>query len=531
MGLSIAVLLAFCAACSTDDVALSDKEYGEAGTGRGITVAADIAQQLYSRAGEEGEYIDEGPVKNGIYYMTYLRAPQSNYDNYNVAEVDFHKNEEFTPGIGMVTVTENGKTEGLKWDDVGGGATPTFFLDNVKPELATTGSTKTEIVFDLDKRGEIPYKAAIFDSIHGRNDLLWGSKVESRGTKTINFDLHHYMSRVKVHVTVDKTNEAEEGDLDISKATVEISSINQYPLSFNRLDGSLKLDSLNEDESNYGDVYSTLTLVDKGNGWIYPNNSDGTVDGDTSDDDTTGDSENGDAADKKKEVYITQDFVLPPQGLLTNERRPRLTIKLENGRVYSGILPHAMEIYDENQKEVSFPATLYFLKEHILTIRTIITEEPPELKFMPVWVVEWVDKGEFSLEAHQAGIYTAQEFYSLIGYYNGAGLDDKTDESNEYQLSRYGQFNMGSNVDGQESKPQWNFDFFRSVTLDYDEIHGNMVPVEGKKNDFTFNYNGYSVSINRKNTSTEPKPVSPDMLRKIVMCTKTNCTASDHTQP
>ena len=149
-----------------------------------------------------------------------------------------------------------------------------------------------------------------------------------------------------------------------------------------------------------------------------------------------------------------------------------------------------------NSTEPTYPVALYFLKEHILTIHTVITEEPPTLAFMPVWVMNWVYKGEFDSEAHQAGIYTAEELYKLIKYYQN---------KNTYQLQRYGSFDNETET--------WTFDFWHSVVLDFEEIKEKMS--SGEK--FQFRYNNYKVFVRSGEDDTiEPKSVTPDQLRDIL---------------
>ena len=444
-----AVLLTAAVGCTSESGTVAGP-----GDGEPVRVGAEVARQIYTRS-----YQESGKVMYGIYSLTYpLNSGES-----NVANVNFNV-EGSTPGVGMVIVPPDKE---LKWIDVGG-STPTFCLDNVKAEYGDeTESTLTEIVFN----DENPFVAGIFDleAEHPANDLLWGSSMVSHGVKTVNFDLHHYMSRVRVQVTVDRENEKEDGDLDLEGATVSISSLVHKPYSYNRLNGTMSLG----DNPSYAD----LDMVTDEINWAKIEDVD---------------------KDDVNDIYTTADFVLPPQGLLENELRPVLTITLKNGNKYSGILPHAMEIVDEAHPSGGYPVALYFLKEYILTIRTVITEEPPTLAFMPVKVVEWVDKGDFTIEAHQAGIYTAEEFRKLVNYYK---------DNNEYQLVRYGKLN--------EETGMWAFDFFHSVILYYNEIHGCMKDRSNKQKDFSFNFNGYSVYI-LKPGDTEPQATTPWELYDIV---------------
>lgn len=456
--LFVGTALAAVAACSSEEAPVVPPEAGDT-----FTVTAEVARQLYSRA-----YQESGDVKDGIYYLSYPLAAENSY---KIAKVTFNKKDESNPEIGFVTDLDDSKE--LKWIDISQG-TPTFYLDNVAPDVATgEESTLTRIVFGNDN----PYKAALFDKENGTNDLLWGTTTARHGFNTVDFELHHCMSRLRVEVTVDKTNEHFQDDLNLEGATVEISSIRQTPRAYNRFDGSLELDTLDASGSNYSEVYSTLTLVN-------PENDKLTWDGEPIVDKTN----------ENKETYTTKDFVLPPQGLLGDANRPRLIITLKNGRKYSGILPHAMLIGD-------YPVALYFLREHILTIRTVITEEPPELAFMPVWVVEWVDKGEFTVEGHQAGIYRPEEFYKLIDYYKSY---------NEYHLPRYGR--LVTEGEGESATEKWRFDFFRTVTLEYGRIQGKM---ELQSKDFSFNFNGYAVYVQCPNES-DPKQVDEQKLYNIV---------------
>lgn len=451
------------AGCASDDVLGETTQEG----GDALQVSAKVAKVTYTR-----NYQASGDIIDGKYYLTY---PLVNNDN-NVAEVDFD-NPVMSDGIGTVKVPGTGE---LKWIDIGGGAAPRFYLDNVSPDLSTDNTDKTIVVFDPD---ENPYKAAVFDSIYGTNDLLWGDKLTGRNVKTLDFDLHHNMARVRVMVTVDRTNGDTE-DLDLDNATVEITSINQVPLSYNRLDGSLEL---GEESENY----TPLTVMKADDDDLKWNRTIENVDN-----------------NPLKTTYISQDLLLPPQALLEDVNRPRLVITMKNGATYTGVLPHAMQIADENHNgELSYPVALYFLKEYLLTIRTVITEEPPSLSFMPVYVVKWVDKGTFDLEAHQSGIYTPQEFYKLMEYYMAG---------REYQLDRYGY--LSTPEEAPDTK-RWIFDFWSSITLDYAEIYGKMKAGTAGMENFSFAYNNYRVYV--KVSAEKIYEVSAAELYQIVNGTLT----------
>ena len=442
------------AACSSDKVDEADSTQD----GNIIKVGALMAEFLHSREDMGSTQV----VEIGDFCMSF---PVVNSGEYRNAIVRFNV-PEFEPSIGVVTIPPDSE---LKWSNVLNVSQPTFYLDNI-PLEKSSGSNPSSVVFDDQYN---PFVAGLFDFEKGNNDLLWGSKAEPRNSKTINFDLHHNMARLKVRITVDKTNEAEMGDLDLSEgAIVSITSLVNSPVSYNRLDGSLALSDLRE----------SLTLVTPED----PELSWDTIITDPENDNIT--------------VYTTKDFVLPPQGLPEDITRPELVITLKNGNTYSGILPYAMEVLDSEHPD-PYPMTLYFLKEHILTISTVITEEPPQLEFMPVQVVDWVYKGLFSFDGHQSGIYKANEFYNFIRDYNAGEVS---------RLDRYGMLTKPENSD----TDLWVFQFWNSVVLDYTEIY-RKIPQTNIP--FIFSFNGFTISV-RKNDGTIT-PVNADSLYKILLGT------------
>lgn len=447
-------------ACSSEDVV--DEEVV---LGNPLRIDARIARNTKTRA-----YQDTGRVVEGQYSLSY---PNSQLQ-YTVANVDFDKESAESPGIGIVST---GAGTELKWSEIGGSPV-TFYLDNVDPSMDQNGSRGPEVTF---KPAENPFVAGVFDNREGTNDLLWGDKLVARDTKSISFDLHHNMSRVKVLVKVAHEKNSVE-DIDLSEAKVEITNLFPKTLSYDRLTGNLALDTISGLET-------VLIVEQEREGYQWTDIS-------------VTHEENADTTS-----YLSPDIVLPPQALLENEERPQLVITLKDGQVYSGILPHAMLIPSSTDGSLSYPVTLAFLKEHILTIRTVITEQPPELAFMPVYVVGWVDKGEFTEEAHQSGIYTASEFYKLIDYYK---------KDNQYQLVRYGY----KTVLQEGAKPIWHFDFWSSVVLDYGKIYDTMAPgsVDASKGlpyNFEFSYNNYTVYVRNGDGEVNIKPVSETQLYNI----------------
>ena len=410
-----------------------------------LRIDAHLAEAISTRS-----YQSEGKVESGSYYLSYPDAANI----YSLATVDFnHVN--FTPGIGIVLDSND---QELTWNNVGGNQ-PTFYLDNIG--IQENSSNPMIVTFDSSYN---PFEAGIFDLEEGKNDLLWGTLTENRNAKSLNFDLHHNMARLVVEITTDESN-SQAGALNLDDATVEITNLILSPVSYNRQEGTLSFNEIPQ--------FEALTLVTPGNESINQQAI------------KWGNEEN----EGEITVYTTQDFVLPPQGLKEDLERPRLRITLPGGTVYSGVIPYAMTVVNSTYPE-GYPMTLSFLKEHILTLRTLITEEPPQLIFMPVQIVEWVDKGEFFLDGHQAGIYSADEFYNLV---------TALAENKEYKLSRY----------GSQDNEGWTFVMWNYINLEYDSIFagysGNIK--------FQFQFNGYGVNVINGNTS---KSIDAQQLYEII---------------
>lgn len=410
-----------------------------------IRIGADVSGQMQSR-----NYIMEGEVKEGQFWLTYT----SDKNVLSLADVDFDKKG--TEGIGIVTTSDNKE---LDWDMVVNQATPWFYLDNVHPELNTNSNDFATVVFGDDN----PYKAAVYDSTTGSNDIQWGSLQASRGTKNLNFTLHHQLSRVIVIVTIDSENDYNK-ELDLEGATVKLTNLVTTPYSFNRTDGSVALAAQDATPET-----NNLVLVDGQTEWVL-------IEPDEQNDNIT--------------RYYTPDYILPPQGLANDDTRTRLVITTAKGKTYSGVVPHAMFIY-QGSDNTPYPVNFSFLKEYRIILRTEISKDPPELVFAPVQVIDWVDKGEFTVDGYQAGIYSADDFYNLIKAWATYTTE---------VISNYGYL----------SENKWVFNFWNTVTLDYDMIAGKM----NSSRDFEFIFNNFAIYLNQDNTIREIK--KPTELYEIV---------------
>ena len=213
--LSVATLLtAGLYGCSSEEIIDEDGR----DMSRAFWVSARVARNTHTRA-----YQDTGRVVNGEYWLAY---PNTSNQQYTVAKVDFDKESQTSPGLGIVSTMAG--TE-LKWSEIGGSPV-NFYLDNVPPSMDTQNSYGETVTFDP---AENPFVASVFDTINGSNDLLWGDKSVARDTKSLSFDLHHNMSRVKVQVMI-AHKENSVGEINLNNARVEITNLYAKTLSYDR---------------------------------------------------------------------------------------------------------------------------------------------------------------------------------------------------------------------------------------------------------------------------------------------------------
>ena len=393
-----------------------------------INVRASLDGDVPSSRG----VINSGPIETGTYFITYTLKSNSEYALENVEfDKSIMDNRGYVPS-------------GLQWSLIKNNQ---FFMDNVDPTLNTT-ATVQNVIFGSNN----PFVGAIVvpdedkeEDYVAENDLLWGSATPATNAKTIDFSLHHVMSKLKIQVTVDKTN-AIGKEFDFENAEVTISNVVTKPYSYDRLTGTV---SLSEEP-----IYETIYLVDMKEGGAQ----------------LDWQSIEEDPEDSNMKTYTSYDFILPPQGLKEDNTRPKLSIKVKTeeypeGKVFSGYLPHSMEVATAGENGAPIP--LSFLREHYLTLRTVLSKEPPQLLFQPVWVYKWVDKGEFTADGYQAGVYDKEDFDDLITYYN---------TGNEAQLRRYGKKGINGT---------WQFNIFGNLELEKNDIFGTMMP-GGMKPGYSF---------------------------------------------
>lgn len=438
------------------------REYEEI---QGIRISANLANTVSTRQG-----ITSGPITSGKYNIIFpigYSTINSTYGYfrhlYFYGEVEFIKmgNEI----LAIPYVTYNGTYE-LSWAANQASSSGTYNRDGIRTFYTETGATlfmddypvkttgQTDSIVTIPNNYKYIYTAGIFDE--EKNDPLWGTAFLPKNSLTANFDMHHLMSRLKIVVKVDESEENSLG-INLDNAIVKITDIILAPNRYNRVHGEFELPT---DAASFKELL--LVNPDSQNKVEWKPKE----------------TENGIT------TYITQDFVVPPQTLKTGEGRPRLVIQIPRDDFnkgsgipidqkyveFSNVLPRALMELDSEGEQTGVSLFLNFLREHCLTINTTLRPGNLALEFTPATVEQWVDKGTNIRNTKQASISNASDFSKLIQYYNN---------NNEFGLSRYG---------FQTDNGKWEFQFWNPyISLKLEEIRGSMVPGDNKP-DYSFNF-------------------------------------------
>lgn len=413
-------------------------------SGMPLKIGAQIKGVNSTRA-----YRASGPVEEGSFHMTYINT------DHQICTA----NVEFNGGIGTVTTTEG---ENLEWTAIGfnrdSETISTFYLDNVKRD---DNDIDHQQIIELGN--DNPFKASLFDDNEGSNDLLWGTRQISRNSPIVNFELHHCMSRICLEITVENNSEGLVKDPDVKNATAWISSLLHDPEKYDKLKGELIFPEY--------PVYKDLKLV---------NPEDPTTSWEITEENNAG---------QDITIYKSKVYVLPPQELLTDEHRPRLYVSVpgkngESPTVYSGLIPRVMEMKQDDGTII--PMNLSLLREYYLTFHVKLSLEPLEIIFMPVTVVEWIEKGTFIIGAYQSGLYNEEDMKKMIEAYNN--MDEEA-------LERLGYKDRDSG--------NWVFNLFKDLEIDFETLNNQL-----HLNDLgpiSFNMHGWSIYIKKEGRFYELK--------------------------
>lgn len=447
-----------------------------------IRVTGSIKEEnSVSSRGEK--YIAKGNIDDGVYNLVYPTS--SSYMSKVFADVTFGNSED--PTTGFVTYEKEGKIKDLKWDDIyfsSSTATSPFYLHNLdKSQIKTLSfSSSHEIIYYLKE--DTKYIAAPLDSIHGTNDIIGGYLSSKKNATSLNFDMYHGLSLLRLHLRVFGADD--EYFIDLSDAKIYISDIYTQlnELRFENFNGTFrttaKPSSLKDD----------LVIVGK------VNNEERTWNEEC----THYDLENN----VKK--YTSYDFILPPQTLSTGPDRPRLVIEIptenvtgkvsDKGKIskFSGPLPDLMfnsPISGDSEGLDSY-ATFQFLTGKRLTLTANLNSPDTELYFLPAQVEGWTSQREY-LTLQQAGIYTLSDFQNLIFDYQ-KGYKNK--------LEQFGYiYTPATDIElDKEYEKNYVFQFWRNITLKKSNILNSMdLNYNDPEINFTFFFNGCTISIEEDN--------------------------------
>ena len=334
---------------------------------------ADSQSITLSASIAEGSLTDtrvgETHVEEGTYYLSFVN-PKKELQTIETL---------FTDGIGTPWIYNSAEdNDALNWENVTtNGAQATFYLDNVEG----SGNSETITLSETYAASEyIEFNTA--DDENAKNDIVWGSKANVKyNTTPIDFTLYHRMTRVCISIDNAK---GETG----SKYTVMLSDVKTISTEFNRKTGIV----------TPANKTGSITLLDN---------------------------------EPLLDEGITPSWILPPQSF--GNERPTLTITLEDGTTYKGMLPERMF---EKQDLTSSPYPLAFEQGKLLTIYVTLIEsvDEKEILFLPAVVENWDDIGQVSIVSRQLGIYDEKDWEEMVTAYN----EDFSE--NNVTLKRFGKY-------------------------------------------------------------------------------------------
>lgn len=477
--LLILALLAAAGSCSDDDLGFN----GESPSEDVISFDANIIPNDLTRA---NQYIEEGTIDNGTYYLLYQRLTSSS--NYNRALVDFGADEGPTTGFAYFYDANQARKD-LKWRSVygQGSSTVTFYLSNIDTALYTTYHDNHWNHFRFNvKNVTNPYVTGPLDKVYGTNDMLLGSGTGRSSTGKININMNHILSLLKVNIEV--YGAKTDGHLvDLSNAEVTISNVATTVGAFQLTDptnfkySTSTSTTANTGYGTYRDI-KTVTLFSPDDPEIeWESVEPGTVGEDYRD-------------DYNKMVYSTKEFVMPPQTLppTTGYTRPMLSVKvpkkdvtgvatMEGFVTYSGYIPDVMfHKSPDGNGYLPSPETLALKSGCQLTITASINSPETELTFAPIVIEAWISKGSYTITTKQAGIYNVTDFNNMVTLYKQGVIEE---------LERYGY---------QTENGSYSIQFWGNLNLDREKITDCMKYINGVERDdvkFNFVFNGHTITV------------------------------------
>lgn len=417
-GLCASILMSL-TSCMKDDLGF-DRYEGDDGT---IRVGAIIQPPGQTRTYYGSD--EQETVASGIFYLTYPKAGNETSTNaiYRTATVNFDAiSGGSSTGFAYFT-NEEGVEKDLKWKHVWneGKSSKTFYLHNLDPEQYTETYTETSSNKRTQSYQKVTFKETSpfysirpLDKEQGSNDIITGSVSATNEVNELEFTLNHRLSLLKFNVEV-FASETDNWTVDLSRATVTLSNLYTSLRSF----------SINSPTS-FGTSSSTY------NKGYYTNRAQFTLRGNEDEDPEWEKVENGsylaeDGLTYKKITYYSLEFVIPPQDLVSNYI-PEFVVMVPKEDVtgaqtdkgqfveYKGKLPQSMFNVTDGVMG-NAPIATTFESGYQLTVSASINSPDTELHFNPVTVEAWINKGTFTINTNQGGIYNLKDFQNMVEAY------------------------------------------------------------------------------------------------------------------
>lgn len=304
-------------------------------------------------------------------------------------------------------------------------------------------------------------------------DILWGKKEFVKGSKSIDFQLSHKMSKVtfKFSFSSNKVYNPLEGE----GIKVQLENIKKTVYD-NRASGTHVPGFVRRNSSNSSNDGAIVTIGD--------------IDKKDNQFDVFGvDGGKLESVSGEEGYYATPAYIFPPYNYVN--KGAKLTITLGNGDKYSGPFPNAM-IYEIEKDGTTIKVTndMAFLSGRHLTIKVELVDnyDGRKLLFYGVDVEDFTKDFDEPVSPRESGIYSWEDYERMVTLYNAL----KEDKEEDYRLYKYGTYN--------EATKTWTFYLWVSLTL---EAGTKLPPFEDDK--FDFKFTGHSIKIGEGDSCVEIK--------------------------
>lgn len=362
----------------------------------------------------------------------------------------------FRDGVGYSYREEAGNMPQLLWGDIASASLDresyNFYIDNLEVEDLLVMSP---VYF---KAGEDhPYQFKKY-KIYGTDeygneissgDLIWGSVYGIDKSNSISINLKHLMSLLKLEISMDEFDNRIPKRIWITNCR---SSIERY-------------------DRGSGYITSTNTSVDIAKlPYLYILEENENI-LDSEDWERDNDSKN------HIKYFNSPEYLVPPQDFST-DYRPRLVIELDDGSIFSGLLPRYL--YMDTGSGNMAPLMLEFKQGYKLTLSVRISREANSLIFMSAYLYMWNDKGSFNVTGKQASLADEDDFIKLFDVYQKASNDKDKNQGDKYEFYKWGFFD--------EVTQKWIFNLFQNQSLTESKVSGRMPEDDKIPYEFSLHY-------------------------------------------